>query len=201
MRIASHIISIIFNPILMPTIGIFLIFNTETHLSLIPYQAKQTIIIFIFVTTAILPMSILPLLYQFKVIKSLQLENARERVIPMLITAFFYYMGFLLLKKLGIPILINKFFLASILSILIASIVSYFWKISIHTLAIGGVTGVLTALSLKFGIDMLPLITLALLASGLTASARLYLSSHKPTQIYTGYFCGFMIVFGMVMFG
>ena len=199
MKIAGNIISIIFNPILMPTVGMYLILMSGTHISLMPTQAKQIIIVITFVTTAILPVSILPLLYQFKIIKTFQLENPRERVIPMLITVFFYYMGFLLMKKLGIPAILNKFILASIISVLLASIVSYFWKISIHTMAMGGVTGILTALSLKFGIDIMPLIAISLIASGLTASARLYLSCHKPTQIYLGYICGFVIVCGFVL--
>ncbi|MCL2074287.1 MAG: PAP2 family protein [Marinilabiliaceae bacterium] len=198
MKIASHIISIIFNPILMPTIGIVLIFNTGTHLSLLPAITKQVITVLIFVTTAVLPMTILPLLYQFKIIKTLFLENKRERVIPMVITVFFYYLGFLLLKKIGMPTLLNSFFLASIISVLIAAFVSYFWKISIHTMGIGGVTGVLFALSIKFGIDIMPLISMVLLASGLTASARLYLSCHNTKQIFVGYLCGFLVVFGFI---
>ena len=200
MRIASHIISVLFHPMLMPTIGMFLIFQMGTHLSFMPLQAKQSILIVIFVTTAVLPVSILPLLYQFKIINSFRMETARERFIPILITAFFYYSGYILLKKMGAPAMLDKFIVSSLIAVLLASIISFFWKISIHALGIGGVTGIITALSLMYGIDVFPWLTLLLTASALTASARLYLGDHKPAQVYAGYFLGFLIVFGMVMF-
>jgi membrane-associated phospholipid phosphatase len=184
---------------LMPIIGMFLILNTETHLSFLPFQAKQSILIITFISTAILPLTILPLLFQFKIIKSFRMESARERFIPTLITAFFYYTGYLLLKKMGVPPMLNKFILASLITVVFAAFISYFWKISIHLIGIGGVTGGISALSLCYGIDLMNLQILLLIASGLIASARLYLGAHNPRQVYIGYFCGFLIVFGTIV--
>ena len=198
MRIVSHIISVIFHPMLMPTLGMLLIFQMGTHLSYMPLQSRQSILIVIFVTTAVLPVSILPLLYQFKIIKSFQMETARERFIPVLITAFFYYSGYMLLKKMGVPAMIDRFIISSLIAVLLASFISFFWKISIHSMGVGGVTGVILALSLRFGIDIFPWLILLLTASALTASARLYLGDHKPAQVYAGFGLGFLVVFGIV---
>jgi membrane-associated phospholipid phosphatase len=82
---------------------------------------------------------------------------------------------------------------------LVAAIVSYFWKISIHLIGIGGVTGMISALSVKYGIDLLNLQILLLMISGLTASARLYLGEHNPKQVYTGFIFGFLIVFNIIL--
>ena len=185
---------------LMPVYGMLLIFNTGMHFSFLPFQAKQSIIIVTFISTAILPLTLLPLLYQFKLIKSFRMESTRERFIPILITAFFYYTGYLLLKKMGVPPMLNKFIFSSFITVLFAAIVSYFWKISIHTIGIGGVTGVISALSFLYGTDLLMLQIFLLTVSALTASARLYLGQHNPKQVYIGYVCGFLIVFCFVIF-
>lgn len=84
---------------LMPSLGLFLIFQAGTHLSYIPFEAKRIIFLTVFVSTCILPVSILPLLYQFRMIKSFNMETPRERLLPVFFTGFFYYLGFMLLKK------------------------------------------------------------------------------------------------------
>jgi len=200
MRIVAHIISIIFHPILMPVIGMFLIFKAGTHLSLLTLQAKQAILIVIFISTVILPLSIHPILYQFKIIKSYRMESTRERIIPILITAFFYYTAFLLLKKMGVPTMLCKYIISAAITVFVSAIITYFWKISIHMMGIGGLSGVITAISLKYGIDLLFLQILLISASALTASARLYLGDHNPSQVYTGYIFGFVIIFSFIIF-
>jgi len=199
MRIASYIISALFHPILMPTLGLLLIFQTETHISNIPYQFKQIILIIVILTTVILPVSILPFLRQIKVIKSFRMESARERFIPLLITAVFYFFGYMLIKKIPIPAILDYFFLATLIGVLLASIISFFWKISIHLMGLGGVTGALVAVSLVYSVDLFPLITLTMSASALTAMARLFLGEHNPKQVYSGFLCGFLIVVGVIL--
>ena len=199
MRIVSQIISILFHPMFMPLLGIFLIFQSGTHISYMPFEVKRIIYFVVAITSCILPLSALPLLYQLKIIKSFRMETARERFIPILLTAFFYYMGYLLLKKMGVPAMIEKFVLSTLIAIVCASAISYFWKISIHTTGIGGVTGAIIALSLLYGFDMSMWITLLLIASGITASARLYLGDHNPLQVYAGYFFGLGVVVGTIL--
>ena len=199
MRIVSQIISILFHPMFMPLLGIFLIFQSGTHISYLPFEAKRIIYFVVAITSCILPLSALPLLYQLKIIKSFRMETARERFIPILLTAFFYYMGYLLLRKMGVPSMIDKFILATLIAIVGASAISYFWKISIHTTGIGGVTGAIIALSLIYGFDMSIWIALLLIASGITASARLYLGDHNPLQVYAGYFWGLGVVLGTIL--
>ncbi|GAO28380.1 hypothetical protein [Geofilum rubicundum] len=199
MKLFSKIVSILFHPMLMPTLGVFVIFQAGTHVSFMPFEAKRIIYITVFLTTCLLPLSLLPLLYQFGVIKSFQMESARERVLPVFFTGFFYYMGYLLLKKLGVSGVIGSFMLASLVAVLSAVVVTLFWKISLHTIGIGGVAGAVMALAFRFGIDLTLLIFLLFLASGITASARLYLGAHQPAQVYAGFLWGFLIVFASVL--
>ena len=198
MKIFSKIISFLFHPMLMPTLGIFMIFQAGTHVSFLPFEAKRIVYITVFLTTCILPLSLLPLLLQFGIIKSFQMETSRERVLPVFFTGFFYYLGYLLLKKMGLSGIIGSFMLASLIAVLSAVVVTTFWKISLHTIGIGGVTGAVMALAFRYGVDLSLLVFLLLVASGITASARLYLGSHKPSQVYVGFLWGFLIVFSSV---
>lgn len=198
MKVFSKIISVLFHPMLMPTLGIFVIFQAGTHVSFLPFEAKRIIYITVFLTTCILPLSLLPLLLQFGAIKSFQMETPRERVLPVFFTGFFFYLGYLLLKKMGVSGIIGNFMLASLIAVLSAVVVTVFWKISLHTIGIGGVAGAVMALAFRYGMDLSLLVFLLLLASGITASARLYLGAHKPAQVYVGFLWGFLIVFSSV---
>ncbi len=183
---------------LMPTLGVFVILQAGTHVSFLSFEAKRIIYITVFLTTCLLPLSLLPLLLQFGAIKSFQMETARERVLPVFFTGFFFYLGYLLLKKMGVSGIIGSFMLASLIAVLSAVVVTLFWKISLHTIGIGGVAGAVMALAFRYGMDLSLLIFLLLMASGITASARLYLGAHKPAQVYAGFLWGFLIVFSSV---
>ncbi len=198
MRILSKIISIILHPMLMPTIGIFSIFHAGTHLSYLPFEARRIIYLTVFISTFIMPLSLLPLFIQLKIIKNFQMESARERIYPVFITGVFYFLGYILLNKMGAPAIIGNFILASLMAIFIAVVITFFWKISMHMIAVGGVTGVMLALALHYNIDLAFWLSLLVIASGIIASARLHLGAHNPAQIYIGYILGLIIVFSSI---
>lgn len=182
----------------MPTLGVFLIFQAGTHLSLLPLDAKRIIYLTVFISTFIMPVSILPLFLQLKVIKSFQMETAKERRIPVFVTGIFYFLGYLLLKKMGVPSVLGNFVLASLMAVFIAVGITIYWKISMHMIAIGGLTGVMLAIALRFNIDLTFYLSLLILVSGIIASARLHLGAHNQTQIYAGYVLGLVVVFSSI---
>lgn len=195
MRLFSKILSFLFHPMLMPTLGLFFIFNAGTHLSYMPFEIKRLVYLIIFISSCILPVSLLPLFLQMKMIKSFKMETARERIYPVLTTGVFYFLGYFLLSRLNVSPLIENFVLATLVAVLLAAGISFFWKISLHAIAVGGVTAALVGMMFKYGADLILFVALMLLISGLTATARLYLNAHSPSQVYVGYTTGFIIVF------
>jgi len=82
--------------------------------------------------------------------------------------------------------------LASLISLNLALIITFFWKISLHMAGISGVIGGLLILSIKFGLGISPFLLIAIVAAGFVASARLYLNAHNPSQIFVGFAIGFI---------
>ncbi|MGQ1945691.1 PAP2 family protein [Geofilum sp. OHC36d9] len=193
MKSLSRIISFLFHPMLMPLLGIFIIFNSGTHLSFLSFDAQRVIYITVLLATLILPASLLPLFYQFRIIQTFNMQTARERLLPLVVTAVFNYLGLVLLRKMGLSGVINHFLFASLLAITISAIITTFWKISLHMLGIGGIVGLIIALSIRYNLDLTLYLILLLMVAGITASARLELGAHKPSQIYTGFLLGVII--------
>lgn len=186
--------SIIFHPMLMPLIGLFLIFHSGTHISYIPSTFRVIVYWIVFATTCLLPLSMLPLFLYFGVIKSFNMEHHRERVLPVFTTGVLLFIGYLVLQRLHLPLFLNRFLLASIFSLITASVITYFWKISLHMVGIGGVLGAILILSLKIGLGITPAFILLIIGAGITASARLYLNAHTSLQILAGFALGFMML-------
>ena len=191
--------SIIFHPMLMPLLGVFLIFHSGTHLSFLPFEFRRMVYLVVFASGCLLPLSMLPLLLQFKVINSLKMETNRERLIPVLFTGVFFYLGFVVLKQLHLPAFMLKFMIGSIASIFLALLISYWWKISLHLIGVGGVTGVVVALSLRAGLGITPALMGMIVVAALTATARLYLNAHTPAQTLAGFALGWVTVMGVAL--
>ena len=190
----AKIISIIFHPVLIPTLGLFLIFNAGFYFSILSWDAKRFILLVVFFTTGILPMltvAILALNPKFDI----SLGDSRDRVIPLLFSSVYYYLGYILMNKMSAFPVFKIFLIASVLVIIVLLVISLKWKISNHMAAVGGLTGTLLALSFKTGMNPLWAIILAIFISGLVGTARMVLSKHNLWQIIAGYFLGFSILY------
>lgn len=196
---SAKIISIIFHPVLMPAYGMLILFSSGTFISYLPEAVKRISLIIIAVNTIILPLSLIPLYLSQNIIKSIQMNTSRERIIPMAMNAIFYYLGFYLLNRLQVPDMIKIYMLASFLVAAVTLILCLKWKISIHMIGIGGLTGAIISIYFHLGIDLKAVWMTLIIFSGLTGFARLYLNRHNPAQVYSGFLTGFLIAGGVVL--
>ena len=65
---------------------------------------------------------------------------------------------------------------------------------------IGGLTGLIFALSFHLEINFLVPIISVVLISGILGTSRLLIGAHKPSQIYSGYFLGLFIMLTFARF-
>lgn len=198
-RLIAKVISIILHPLFMPAYGILILFYISgTFLTYLPGLVKRIVFIIIIVNTIILPLSVVPFFISQKIIKSIHMETTRERIIPLTMNSIFFYLGFYLLNKLQVPDLIKMYVFASFSVVVVTLLISLKWKISIHMIGIGGLTGAIISISWHLGVDMKAIWMGLMLFGGLIGFARLELNKHTPAQVYSGFFTG-LIVAGSVM--
>lgn len=199
-RKIATILSTLLHPLLMPTIGVLVIFSTQSHVTFIPFELRRLVTIIILVSTCILPLSILPLFIQLGVIKSIQMETAKERILPLLSTSIFFILGYFFLLKFQLPAFILMFFLGTLCAVLLSMTISFFWKISIHMVGVGGLLGALSSMAIKYGVNTHVWIFIAIIVAGILGSSRLILGAHKPKQVYAGFLLGIVVIYSVVMF-
>jgi membrane-associated phospholipid phosphatase len=191
-------ISYILNPLLMPTIGIFLIFYSGTYLSYIPQEGKNLILSIVFTGTFIVPLCFVPLYLYLKIIRNVEIEERSQRIIPYIITLVAFLCTFYLIRRIPIPF-INSYILAICLSLFVNTLILLKWKISTHLIGAGGIVSLIIGLIFRMNADIVLLLILSILLSGILGYSRLVLKAHAPKEIYLGFFVGFSIVSAVML--
>jgi membrane-associated phospholipid phosphatase len=178
MRQFANIISTMFHPLLMVTYGIILMV-TFTYLRMLPPISKLIIVGQAFLVTSLLPALAIYFMVKKGIAKDYELTDRRERLLPYItiIAALLFYCVFL--HKL------RAFWM----------FINFFWKISAHTLGIGGMLGGIFAISRMFSINPFVGIMIILVVGGLVATSRIYLGKHTPAQTYCGFLLGCACVY------
>lgn len=195
----AKIISTIFHPILIPTLGFLLLFFSGFYNTMLTTEAKRFILLVIFFSTATLPMLAIAVL-AFNPKFDFSMSNSQDSIIPLLFTSVFYYVGFALLGRIHFLPVFKLFMIASVLVIIALLLVSFKWKISIHMSAIGAVTATFFALSFRSGVNPMSAIIVLILASGLIGTARLVLNKNNLPQLAAGYILGFLVLYPVIYF-
>lgn len=99
------------------------------------------------------------------------------------------------MARLPVPQVLLKIIESGVFVLLVAALISYWWKISLHLMGVGGLSGFLLACATMNYFKALPFIMIAFVVAGLLASARLKSGDHEPAQVYGGYLIGLAIVF------
>ena len=191
----AQIISVITHPLLLPTYIYLLLFSKPAFYTLsLTAQGHKTVILIVFITTAITPLSIILLLFRNKSIKDkLMMEKRQERIFPLIVVAMFYYANYYVLSGLPLHPAFQVLNIVFSINIVIALIISFFWKISLHTISWGALVGVLCAFTVILQTPFLTYILAGIIVSGIVASARLILKSHQNSEVYLGFLTGFAV--------
>ncbi|MCH7535455.1 MAG: hypothetical protein IH948_06865 [Bacteroidetes bacterium] len=195
--IIAKTISYLLHPLYMPTIGVLIIIYLSPHLAIfISPPVIQTISLTMLLLTLTCPVLATIYVIRKRKITTLQLENHRERLVPLTYTLLFYTLTCSLLKIIpGVPLIIYLYVLGSTATVLAALLINYKWKISTHMMGIGGVVGMLIALSYILMENLEMLILPAVLIAGIIGYARLKLNAHTPEQVLAGFTIGVLSQF------
>ena len=189
----SRLISIILHPIFIPIISFYLSIKLVPNLDFTIANYQNYILLILVICTIMFPVLCMLFLIKFDVISSLEMKEKHERPIPLLLTGGCLILSLKLTEKLlAFTPVLKKELVGAIIIILLASIISKFWKISLHMLGVGGLIGVLVSLQYLYG-GLSSMIIYFMLIAGIIAMARIYLKAHNHSQIYVGFIVGFII--------
>ena len=202
---AAQLISWVLHPLLLPTFTFaILLYVTPITILAVQNDARWLLMLVIFILTFLAPITGIMVFYTSGSIKSLDFQGGKDRRIPFAVVFVFYLMATFLF---GINNTFNKLpflliFTGSLTScLLLVTLINFFWKISVHSMGIGGLLGCLFGLSYRFADEqfLYPIIIVIGLG-GIVMSAQLYLNAHTPWQILGGLILGFLINFVAMLY-
>lgn len=151
----------------------------------------------VFMTTFLIPLMGILLLKFTRNISNLNMEDRKERVFPFLFNAIFYgATTYLFWEKFRFPNLVTAILLSITISIVLLTLITIWWKISAHAIAIAGATGIYLALLIQSEpSDFYYAVAACFLFCGMVGSARLKLAAHDSRQVWFGFLIGFFVNF------
>ena len=190
----------------MPLAGVYLVFQTGIGFRQagpdVQQQLQQVVYVIVFLTSVLIPLLTLPALFHFGIIKSVQMSNAKERVLPLFITAILLFWCFYLLRlfPVRIPSVMKQYLLSSAIVVLLLGFISLKLKVSAHAAGMGGLLGLSVVLGLLRLPNSLLWLPIVCVLTGLVLSARLKLGAHNSLQVYLGLAIGFVFIYVPVMY-
>ncbi len=191
MRRFSQLLSVIANPIFVPTLGTYLYFKITPKYTTIEFESGN--ILPIFILTVIIPIIILLILKNLKLVTSINMIDLKERRYPM-------YISILLLLLVVYKVLPNNFtielhyFFLGLIASLVASLVLIYvnFKSSLHLTGLGSLIMYTICLSVHFEKNITLFLSLIILLTGLVASAKIYLKSYSKIELLIGLLIGLL---------
>jgi membrane-associated phospholipid phosphatase len=202
-NLLSRIVSYVFHPMLMGTyLFALMIFILPAALYPINTKSQLVFLVLVFVITFVLPVFMLSILKTFGSIRSFALETRQERVFPFVMVLVLYSsFTYMLTYRISIYDNVFKFLLIIDCLVLLGTVLTLFYKVSIHAIGMMGLAGILIPLNKESDNTLLFLVTISVVVlAGIVMSARLQLNAHTPRQVLVGAVAGFLIgFFGIIV--
>jgi len=117
---------------------------------------------------------------------SMDIPEREKRITPFFISVFFYSIALLILWIIGSPKPILILMWAYVFNTVVATIITKYWKISIHGMALGGPMAAL-------GLAVSPIYFWCIPLVFPMTYSRVKLNAHTPAQVFTGFILGFLL--------
>jgi membrane-associated phospholipid phosphatase len=197
----AKLLSVLFHPLLMPTYAILILFNINSHyLHVLPFEYKLILLGFVFIFTFILPAVSMFFMVKLKLVESIEMHSSKERPIPLIIVALFFYATYHIFRELPVDTIFTMFMLGATVLVLLSLLINYIYKISLHMMALGGLLATLIGFSFLIHQDIRSYIFLLIIIAGITGTARLKLNAHSPSQVYAGFLVGVSVMLALFWF-
>lgn len=188
---AARIISAIFTPFMVPFVAFLMLFFF-TYLRILPMQYKLTVLIMVYCFTILLPMLGIYLLQKINGWSLSELGNRKKRFIPYLLTILSYTGCFLTMYRIHLPRYMSGIIVATLLCMIICTLINLRWKISTHMASSGMIVGGLLSYSFIFQFNPTGWLCAFILLAGMLGSARIIVRQHTLNEVGGGFFVGLL---------
>lgn len=200
----ARIVSFLFHPLLLATylFGLFT-FTLPQAFSPLKEDGHLKFVLLIFCVTFLLPALNIGLFKAFGAIKSYTMDDRRDRVIPFMFMAVLYcaitYL-FYTRTRIGIHDNLLKFLLIIDVLVVVATVVTMFYKVSVHAMGAWGIVGILLPLNkvVEDGTLFYPMLA-SIIVAGVVMTSRLQLNAHTPREVMIGSILGLVTSFGCIV--
>lgn len=201
-RFGAKLVSYVLHPLFVPTyIFMLLIYEVPYEFAGITVWQLKMRLFGLFWLTAFFPAFAVFLLWRLKFSESIFLRTQKERIIPYVITMFFYWWMYYLSRNFtDQPQVLKFFFMGIFIASSIGLVCNNFFKISLHGIGMGGALAAVILFSFYYGLSMGVPIAVTALATGIVCSSRFIASDHTVKEIYTGLLVGSVCQIGAYLF-
>ena len=197
MRYFVKALSILFHPLLLPTLVFSLIFFylPEMVMPLLPPMFGAVLSI-IGISTLLIPCAVVYTLYKMNVVATADITDRKDRFIPQALSTLVYAgTTYLLYQRLSLVPCLYIIMCSVTICMLTVTVVNFYWKISAHATGMGGFCAL--AFYIAFHYPYFPGLFIvaftSLLVAALVMSSRMYLQVHTLGQVTMGFLVGFSV--------
>ena len=183
-KIFGLIVSYLLHPMLIS----FCTFWYLIYYSPIINEEKNSVFFICLTFSTILPIVFFLILKNKNLITDLNASKKEERLLPMAFGALFFLIGFIILRTMNVPLLIQGIMFCGLMNTILAWLITKHWKISIHALSLSTSVTIFWIFGYKYlavSIGLLFLVTIA----------RIFSNAHNLLQIIVGILTGFISTF------
>ncbi len=192
LTIPAKVISYVFHPLFIPTyVFVFLVYQVPYEFAGITEYQLQLRIFSIFWLTAFFPAFAVFLLWKLNFSESIFLRTQKERIVPYIITMFFYWWMYYLSRNFtDQPAVLKFFYMGIFVSTVFGLTLNNYFKISLHAMAVGGALAAIILFAMHYKMPLGVSMSVAALITGIVCTARFLVSDHTNKEVYVGLFVG-----------
>lgn len=196
-------------PLFVPIYTLIILMFTETasrdalsikeNVYLLPLSFKYIVLSIFIILVVVAPGLSLLIMKKNEQVESIELDNQRERLFPILVTAFYsFVLTLILFKQIDtryFPTLFHGIAILGVISATLSAVINLMIKMSLHALSMGMSVGILIYAYHTFYIANLSILIGIILLSGIVMTARYVLKKHSLQELILGYSLGICLSF------
>jgi hypothetical protein len=193
----ANFFSYLFHPIFISSyVMAFFLFGHPYLYTGFPQKIKVFRFVTVFFSSTFLPIFSVFLLWRLRLFtQSMKLQTSKERIVPYLLVMIFYFWVWDVFTNLKDSSVVTHYFLGAFLAVCFAWFCNIYFKISMHTIAMGGLVMFAVLFSLQDDYASGLYIGTAFLVAGVVSTSRFIVSDHTSFEIYSGLVMGMLAQF------